>query len=246
MFEILFPAHGEILSRKSGMEKDSGLQIRVYGIARPADRVTVNGITAIRCGERFEADITLTEFRSTITVCAEGSRGKSMREIKVIYDKNSFRRANFCMDDNIFAFAEVARDLPESIFDHFYFGHFKKLHERYGLKLTLNLFYGDLRTSFTLDRFPDRYKEEWIANSDWLKLAFHAKTEFPDRPYQNAEDEQLLAAFIFILLCKQIRYFTFTILPVKILQSPAGTFALRYSFFTPRYSPVSVSVMSKP
>ena len=195
MFEILFPAHGEILSRQSGIESASGLQIRVYGIARPADTVTVNGVAAIRCGERFEADITLTQLRSTITVCAAGSRGKSVREIKVIYDKNSFRRANFCMDDNIFAFAEIARDLPESIFDHFYFAHFKKLHEQYGLKLTLNLFYEDLRTNFTLDRFPERYKEEWNVNSDWLKLAFHARAEFPDRPYQNAEDEQLLAEY---------------------------------------------------
>ena len=42
------------------------------------------------------------------------------------------------------------------------------------------------------------------------------------------------------------RYFTFTMEPVKILQSPAGTLASRYSFFTPRYSPVKVSVISKP
>ena len=53
-------------------------------------------------------------------------------------------------------------------------------------------------------------------------------------------------ATVFDILYRFPYYFTFTICPVKILQSPAGTRASRYSFFTPRCSPVSVSVTSKP
>jgi hypothetical protein len=33
---------------------------------------------------------------------------------------------------------------------------------------------------------PDTYKDEFQANKDWLRLAFHAKQEFPDYPYVNA------------------------------------------------------------
>ena len=29
----------------------------------------------------------------------------------------------------------------------------------------------------------DRFKEEFKANSDWLKLAFHANSELPDKPF---------------------------------------------------------------
>ena len=36
-------------------------------------------------------------------------------------------------------------------------------------------------------------KEEFMANSHWLKLAFHAKQEFPDYPYVNATYEDVKA-----------------------------------------------------
>lgn len=195
MLEFIFPAQGEILTHRHGVESDNGLQLKVIGIARTADEVTVNNVPAIRCGERFEAVINLTERFSTITACARGTKGKTIREIQVVYDKKSFRRANFCIDDNIFTFADIAKERPASIFDHFYLKHLKMLHEKYGMKITLNLFFRDLRSGFTLAEFPDIYKDEWITNSHWLKLAFHATAEFPDRPYQNAEPEQLLAEY---------------------------------------------------
>jgi hypothetical protein len=42
---------------------------------------------------------------------------------------------------------------------------------------------------------PDTYKEEFQANKDWLRLAFHAKQEFPDYPYVNATYEDVKANF---------------------------------------------------
>ena len=48
---------------------------------------------------------------------------------------------------------------------------------------------------FTLRDFPDRYKGEWRDNSDWLKLAFHAYANKPDRPYQNAAPEKMIADY---------------------------------------------------
>lgn len=195
MLEIIFPAQGEILSYRHGQENNGSLTVKVIGFARTTDNVSVNGIPARRTGERFEADITLTERFSKITAAASGNRGKATREIEVVYDKNSFRRVNFCIDDVIFTFREIAESRPASLFDHFYLKHLKMLHDKYNMKITLNVFYDDLRSGFSLAQFPDSYKQEWIANSHWLKLAFHAKAEFPDRPYQNAEAEQLISEY---------------------------------------------------
>jgi hypothetical protein len=46
-----------------------------------------------------------------------------------------------------------------------------------------------------LNEFPDIYKREFIDNSDWLRLSFHAFSEFPDRPYQHATTETLINDF---------------------------------------------------
>ena len=42
-------------------------------------------------------------------------------------------------------------------------------------------------------QFPARYRGEWRDYSAWLKLAFHAYADKPDRPYQDAPAEKLLA-----------------------------------------------------
>ena len=41
--------------------------------------------------------------------------------------------------------------------------------------------------------FPDRYKSEWRDNANWLKLAFHAYANKPDRPYTDAPAEKIIA-----------------------------------------------------
>ncbi|HOP78206.1 MAG TPA: hypothetical protein PLD05_11990, partial [Thermogutta sp.] len=68
------------------------------------------------------------------------------------------------------------------------------LHRRFGTKFVLNIYWttGD---EFSLDKFPDQYKGEWQDNADWLKLAFHAWSDKPDRPYEDAPPEKLLADF---------------------------------------------------
>ena len=37
----------------------------------------------------------------------------------------------------------------------------------------------------------DRYLPEWKANASWLRLSFHSIGEFPDRPYQHADYDQV-------------------------------------------------------
>ena len=107
--------------------------------------------------------------------------------------------AYFFIDDTIWVIRDIAREKPASIFDNAFMKMLKRAHDDTGLTVQLNLFY---RTDFfygndefTLKDMPDTYKPEFEANSDWLKLAFHAKQEFPDYPYVNATYEDVKANY---------------------------------------------------
>ena len=109
------------------------------------------------------------------------------------------KKAFFFIDDVIWAFRDIAREKPASIFDQPFMRMLKDVHEANGLKVQLNLFY---RTDFfygndefTLADMPDSYKEEFENSKDWLRLAFHAKQEFPDYPYVNASYEDVKANY---------------------------------------------------
>ena len=47
--------------------------------------------------------------------------------------------------------------------------------------------FADVREDFDLSMMTDKFKDEWIANSDWLKLNFHANHEFPAKPYKYTD-----------------------------------------------------------
>ena len=89
----------------------------------------------------------------------------------------------FTVDDNIRCLRELTAGSYRSIFEHPYLGMYFGLHEKYGLKVQLNLFYKT--DDFDLSLMTDRYREEWQANSDWLKLSFHSEAETV-KPYEHS------------------------------------------------------------
>lgn len=107
--------------------------------------------------------------------------------------------AYFFIDDVIWAFRDIAREKPKSIFDNGFMKMLKDNHDKYGLTVQLNLFYAtDVyygNDFFNLSEMPDCYKDEFQANKDWLTLAFHARQEFPDYPYVNASYEDVYEDF---------------------------------------------------
>ena len=94
----------------------------------------------------------------------------------------------FTVDDNIRFFRELTEQPFESIFDHPYLGMYKHLHEKYGLKVQMNLFFED--QYFDLTKMTDRYKEEWRRNSNWLKLSFHSRRE-TNNPYVASKYDEV-------------------------------------------------------
>lgn len=89
----------------------------------------------------------------------------------------------FTIDDNIRFLKELSEEKPNSLFDHPYPAMLRRLHEKFGIKIQLNLFYR--MDGFDLSQATDCYKSEWQENADWLKLSFHSDRE-NSFPYQNS------------------------------------------------------------
>lgn len=81
----------------------------------------------------------------------------------------------FTVDDNIRFLKELSERNKKSLFSHPYCAMYRRLHEKYGLKVQMNLFYE--MPGFTLSEITDRYQKEFSENADWLKLSFHSRLE---------------------------------------------------------------------
>ena len=186
------PFHGAVLNRRHGEQLNNGLKIRVSGRAPLRDRVKVNGKPTRRAGSHFSSEVILKDKETEILAVSQGSFGKHEHRVRVVWDRHSQPRYRFSIDDNSFFLRDIAQKDYASLFDCFYLDILRKLHTKYGVRFVLNIYY-TTEDGFTLAKFPDRYKGQWQENSDWLKLAFHAYSNEPDRPYQYAPPSQLIA-----------------------------------------------------
>lgn len=189
---ITEPFHGTVLNHRHGVQTDDGLKIQVSGEAPLRDLVMVNGAPAQRAGAGFTSQITLREKETEIVAVSQGSFGRAEHCIRVVWDKHSQPRYRFSIDDNSFFLRDIARQKYDSLFDCFYLKGLRDLHSKYGTRFVLNIYY-TTEDGFELPQFPDRYKGQWKDNADWLRLAFHAYANKPDRPYQYAAPAQLIA-----------------------------------------------------
>ena len=98
------------------------------------------------------------------------------------------KRFVFTIDDNIRFLEELTQENFPSLFAHPYTKMLQALHEKYGIKIQLNLFYQT--PTFNLSKMTEQYKDEWIKNSDWLKLSFHSLFENVC-PYENSGYEEV-------------------------------------------------------
>ncbi|MBE6365688.1 MAG: hypothetical protein E7053_08085 [Lentisphaerae bacterium] len=190
MVEITNLRQGAVLNHNHGVESDKALRIRVEGLSSQGCPVTVNGVPAVMDGRRFIADVDLTQKVNIITAATVTPYGNYSQELTALWDKKSFKRYHFYIDDHIFVFTDLARQRPAKAFDHFYLKGLKNIHDKYGTKFVLNTFYHNAHDEFLLKDMPDTWKQEFMDNADWLKFSFHAYSEFPDRPYAEASAEE--------------------------------------------------------
>ncbi|MFC2086689.1 hypothetical protein ACFLSA_00795 [Bacteroidota bacterium] len=139
----------------------------------------------------FFADIVLSDKETEIIASSNGIYGSQEHRVRVIWDRYSQPRYRFSMDDCIFSFRDIAKNKYKSIFDCHFFRDLQELHSKYGVRFTVNVYFED-EEGFDLTMFPDKYKNEWRDNADWMRLAFHANAQGPPRPYQYASASSLI------------------------------------------------------
>ncbi|MBN2451832.1 MAG: hypothetical protein JXR77_15695 [Lentisphaeria bacterium] len=189
MITIVSPRHGAVLNRHDGVEDDGGLTVRVEGRCGRDGPVTVNGSAAKCTAGAFTARVTLTSRQTVI----EARCGAASAAVTALYDRGSFPRYRFSLDDNIRFLRDIARSGCRSLFDHPYMALWRRLHRTYGTKVNCNVYFqGD---GFDLSMMPDRYRGEWRDNAHWFRLTFHALQNDPAEPYLRAGYEEVARDF---------------------------------------------------
>ena len=193
---------GDCINERDGKKVARGVALSVRVTAPAGADVVLNGApmteesTGVYC-----AEVTLYGYRNAL-VAKDQTNGQSAR-INLFYLKNAIGKFRFSSDDNLLFFQDITanKDKYQSIFENPYLAIYKKAHDLYGAKVHLNLFYefdekaqtrfSTPRPYFNLSLMTDKFRDEFAANSDWLKLAFHSNSENPGNPYANATAEKI-------------------------------------------------------
>ena len=188
---ILSPIDGDMLNSRDGREDKGCLQMEVRLSAPPGSVIFVNGVRASLDGGVYTAGVKLENYRNTIEVHEQS--GGFKKTLCVYWLKHYAGRYRVSLDDNIWFLKDIAEnsDCYRSVFDNPYLGFFKRVHEEYGTKVHLNIYYRDADSGFNLTQVPSGYKSEWKENADWLRLSFHALQDTPDKPYADSGYEEM-------------------------------------------------------
>jgi hypothetical protein len=215
-FRITSPWHGDVLNLHDGRETTDSLVVNVSGAAPKGAAVTVNGTAAEIRGGSFQCPVTIRRRRTEISAVCRAEGAEHTDTITVLWDKASRPRYRLSVDDNIQFLKDLGTtpdDYP-SLFDHWYLSFWRQMHEEFGAKIHINIYYQDEQrgqspprssavaapppgpsNDFTLARLPAKWKGEWEANAGWLRLSFHALQDQPDRPYEKATYDQIAHDF---------------------------------------------------
>ena len=192
---------GDCVNERDGMLSEHGIEIEIRIEAREGCELLLCGKPMHAAGSIYTLPVKLSGYRNTLL--AQNLTDGEEAKIVLFYIKGGVGKFRFSSDDNIIFLSDITahRDEYTSIFDNPYLAVYKKAHDLYGAKVHLNLFYefddearslfSEKRPYFNLSMMTDKFREEFKRNSDWLKLAFHSKSEFPDNPYANATAEKI-------------------------------------------------------
>lgn len=189
IMEILWPLDGDMLNGFDGMIENGKLKI-VVEVSAPGDcAIYVNEVEAVYNEGTYTAKVALESYENTISI-----REKNMefdKTITVYWLKNYTKKYRLSLDDNIWFLEDIARNCAKykSIFENPYLQFYKRVHDIYGTKIHANIYYQTF--GFNLSQMPDKFKNEWKHNSDWLKLTFHALQDTPDKPYLTATYDEV-------------------------------------------------------
>ncbi len=187
--KFLSPVDGDMLNEYDGTIIEDGLLIKVKVPASPGRKLEINRIEAKFSDGNYVADIILKDYRNVIV--AEDLNSGEKNTIIVFRLKNIVNKYRLSVDDNIWVMKDLTAnaDIYGSIFENEYLSFFRQVHDKFGTKIHLNLFYQT--DGFNLSQMTGKFKNEWIENAGWLRLSFHSLQDEPDRPYINAGYDQM-------------------------------------------------------
>jgi hypothetical protein len=187
--KFISPVDGDMLNANDGTVSGGKLITKVKIAAPSGSKIKVNGVKTKYIDGVFQADVSLKDYKNIIEL-VEGKQGYK-ESITIFWLKNCINRYRLAFNANIKCWKDIARnaDRYNSIFDNPYLGLMKQVHDTYGTKIHLNIFYQ--MEGFNLSQMPDKYKNEWKENAGWLELSFSALQDEPGRPYINASYDQV-------------------------------------------------------
>lgn len=197
-----FPIDGDCLNIYDGVEKDGALWVKVKVEADKDSKIEINQIPATWNGECFEVEMPFNAYRTNLVAKDKDGNEEKIVVYKLINPTGIYRLSS---DDNILFLQDINdhKDTYTSIFDNPYLAMYKKAHDDFGATVQLNIhweyeadnqyFSDPSRKDFNLSMMTDKFKEEWIANSDWLRLSFHAREPQTCKPYEHTDMKTITA-----------------------------------------------------
>ena len=108
MIQITNFRQGTILNHNHGKETNDGLTVAIEGLSEGGYPVKINGVPAMMDGRFFRADLTLTQKLNDVTASVLTPYGTYSQTLTLVWDKQSFKRCNFYIDDHSFTFTELS------------------------------------------------------------------------------------------------------------------------------------------
>ena len=197
---FLFPLDGDCINKNDGILTNGGILIEARVSAPAESEIFIGGERAKFSDGVWSAKVLVSDYK-TILAAEDASNG-GREEVTLLRFRDPVGKFRLSSDDNILFLLDLTEncDKYKSIFDNPYLALYKEAHDRFSAKVHLNLFYEYIpdekyfappRRYFNLSMMTDKFKREFEENSDWLKLAFHANSEFPDKPYKYASAEKI-------------------------------------------------------
>jgi hypothetical protein len=182
--KFMTPVDGDMLCDYDGKPGDGGLIISAAVSAPEGSEIRINGKEAKYADGLYTADINLKDYRNRIE--ATDAKSGTIQSIAVYRLKNYVDKYRLSLDDNILFLKDINDNSSKyrSVFDNAYLGFLKQVHDTYGTKIHLNIYYQT--EGFNLSQMTAKFKNEWRENSRWLRLSFHALQNKPDNPYLNS------------------------------------------------------------
>ena len=138
---FLSPIDGDMLCEYDGKVENGILSTTVRIAAPYGSNIMINGVDAKFANELFFSEVHLKDYENVIEV--EDRISGEKQTIAVFWLKNFTKKYRLSLDDNIWFLKDISDNATQynSIFENPYLALLKEVHETYGTKIHLNIYY---------------------------------------------------------------------------------------------------------